>query len=186
MLFTDCWRVLWVRKGQKITASDSVLIILTLFQSTSLTIITPSYYVMSPSVVILCCFLSSTVFSCLFPSLYYNLIFFFFLISLSTPLLPHSLASMCLLGLRTGVFPALARPLMACRARGRLWLAAGRVGCSRSINERGGEQNGQHGFKLTWVWSKCHPSSFHFFLHPCFFQMALIVFFLCVCVGGRW
>jgi len=101
----------------------------------------------------------------------------FLCLSLYTLLLPNSLTSMRPLGLRTSVLPALAGPLMGRRA----WKAnmtGGRLGGLIQVHHwegAGAEKNWLHDYKLTWVWSKCHPSSFHSSLHPYFFQMACTV-----------
>lgn len=171
VLFTDKnWRELWVGERQQLTSSNFILIIMTAFL-----VKCRFYFYILYSVCLLLlrsefCILLLPPPVCLLCSAIY------FCFSLNTPLLPNSLTSMCPLGLRTSVFPDLAEALMVRRARKANMTGSRQGGLLQAHHWEGGKQNRRHGYKLTWVWSKCHPNSVHSSLHSYYFQMAYTVF----------
>lgn len=104
-----------------------------------------------------------------------------FRLSLYTSLMPTPLTNMCLLGLRNSAFPVLAGPLTFRFASKANMTGSGQGGLLQfhQWEEGGGcKPNRPHENKLTWVWSKCHPHSFHSSLHPYLFQMTCAVVFV--------
>lgn len=168
VLFTDkTWRELWAGKRQNDFKSFNFnytsSILGGLFYKSCIFLL-GLFCIFVP----LCCFHCSVFFCFLFLSLF----LLFFCLSLYTPLLPNSLTSMCPLGLRTSL---LAGPLTGHHARKANMTGSRQGGLLQVHHCEGCEQNRLHDYKLTWVWSKCHPCSFHSSLHPYFFQTACTV-----------